>query len=105
MSTGTDLVKIAKWADITSMIVTLFILFLFLMYFQTQANLDSPLLPEWTTGYVMKPYIIKGALLSFGLLTGFSFRLAGLVRVQLFINLGLIVTSLVFNHVYSFILS
>ena len=105
MINGTILAKGAKWADITSMIVTLFVLFIFLQYFRAQVNLDSPLIPEWTTAYVMKPWMIKGSILSFGLLTGLSLRLAGLVRAQLFINIGLIVTSLVFNHVYSFIMS
>lgn len=105
MISGTNTEKMAKWADITSLIVTLFILLTFLTYFQTRANMDSPLIPEWTTEYVMKPWMVKGVLLSFGLMTGLFLRLARLVRGQLLVNIALIILALVYSYAYSFIMA
>ncbi len=94
-----------KWADITALAVSLLLLFTFLSYFQTKAVMTSPLIPGWAVEYSMKPEMVKGSLLSFGLLTGLSLRLAGFHRGQLITNVLLILLALVFNYAYAFILS
>ncbi|MBL7982620.1 MAG: hypothetical protein JNL52_12510 [Flavobacteriales bacterium] len=94
-----------KVADITTIVIMVFVLALFLTYFQTKANIDSPLIPEWTVGVVMGPYMLKGCILTTGLIVGMIFRRFGQIRTQIWLNALLIVFSFTFFYAYSFIMS
>jgi hypothetical protein len=94
-----------KVADITTIVNMVFVLALFLTYYQTKANLDSPLIPEWTVGVVMEPYMLKGCILTSGLITGMLFRRFGQVRAQIWLNGLVIVFSLIFSYAYSFVMT
>lgn len=94
-----------KVADVTTIVNMVFVLALFLTYFQTKAVIESPLIPEWTVGVVMGPYMLKGCILTIGLIVGMLFRTFGQVRAQIWLNGLLIVFSLIFSHAYSFVMS
>lgn len=96
---------VLKVADITTVVNLVFVLALFLTYFQTKAVIESPLIPEWTVGVVMGPYMLKGCILTIGLIVGMLFRRFGQVRIQIWVNALLIVFSLTFNYAYSFIMA
>ena len=81
------------------------VLFTFLSYFQAKAVMTSPLIPGWAIEYSMKPEMVKGSLLAFGLVTGLSLRLAGFPKGQFITNVLFVLLALVFNYAYSFILS
>lgn len=96
---------VLKVADVTTIVNMVFVLALFLTYFQTKAVIESPLIPEWTVGVVMGPYMLKGCILTIGLIVGMLFRTFGQVRAQIWLNGLLIVFSLIFSYAYSFVMS
>jgi hypothetical protein len=76
-------VLIQKLINLTLLIIALRIVQIFVVFFQTKQNIDSPLLPESLINLVYEPFAFKGLLLSIGLVVSLIFRMTKQYKITL----------------------
>lgn len=92
--------KNEKFAFITLLILTSFILIKFLGCMQAGLAVDSPLIPFYSIFYILQDTFISGVLISLGILISFLFFYFKRFTTSFLLNCFLIVLNIGFPYLY-----